>query len=376
MPAPSFRTGVSMRQPRRVLLLPILFYPEPWNGIMEQLRLLALLADPTRYAFTLGLRPGDGPQTATLAERAGLDVARLGDGRSPAELRRACREHGIDIVHMHTPSTSGVARLALGARLARVPAVVTYHQVQPHRLGARSRAVNRLAQQLLVSRSLAVSGGIAETLARNGGLRRRGIEVVLNGILEADPESRVPELAREDGAIWLLYAGRLAAEKGLAFLLDGFAAARRRDANVRLAVVGEGYERAALEAQAGALGIAATVTFTGFQPDARAWMRAADVVVHVPEFEGFGLSIIEAMEAARPVIASNVRGGIPELIDDGETGLLVPYGDAQALAGAVVRLAADEALRKRMGVEGRARYERLYRADSMVARTMSIYGSV
>lgn len=360
--------------PRRVLLLPILFYPEPWNGIMEHVRLLSMLADPARYTFVLAVRPGDGDQTATLADRGGLEVVRLGEARSPAELRRICRRHGIDLVHAHTPSTSGVARLAMGARLARVPMVVTYHQVQPHRLGARSRAINRIAQAALVARTTAVSAGIAETLSANGGLRRGGIEVIPNGILAAEPGEQPALDHPNDG--WLVYAGRLAAEKGLGFLLDGFAEARRRGAGVRLLIVGEGYERAALEARAAAAGIGDAVQFAGFQPNARAWMRAADVVVHVPEFEGFGLALIEAMEAGRPIIASNVAGGIPELVDDGDNGLLVPYGNVDALAGAIARLAGDAALRERMGAAGRDRYERLYRAESMVARITSIYGAV
>jgi glycosyltransferase involved in cell wall biosynthesis len=357
------------------LLLPILFHPEPWNGIMEHLRLLATYADQQRYRFILAIRPGDGGQTRLLAERAALRIVDLGDRRLAGEIRRVCRDESVDLVHIHTPSTAGVAKLALGARLAGARAAVSYHQVQPARLPVRARLANRVAQAVLLNRSTAVSLGVAETLAAHAGLRRDGISVIPNGVAPA-PDGAVPVLPREDGTVWFGYFGRLAAEKGLPFLIDGFAEARAAGAPARLVILGEGYEREALERQVREAGIGDAVDFKGYQPDARAWMRSVDVVVHVPEFEGFGLALIEAMEAGKPVIASRVPGGIAELVNDGENGCVVGYPDVSALAGAICEMARDAQRRATLGAAGRARFERLYTAESMVARIASIYDDV
>ena len=356
----------------RVLLLPVLFYPEPWNGIMEQLRLLVAHAPVGRVEFLLAVRPGDGAQTVALAERARLHVVHLGDAVSTNEIRRICTEQRIDLVHIHSPSTARVGRLALGARWARVPVLVTYHQVQPYRIGARSRAINRLGHRLLVAHTVAVSSGVADTLAAAAGLDRGRIDVIPNGIDDIS-EPAGPATSANPGEVTLGYFGRLAAEKGLSFLLDGFAAARAAGAPVRLLVVGDGYEREMLERRAAVLGIAPSVTFTGFREDARGLMQSVDVVVHVPEFEGFGLALVEAMAASRPVIASRVAGGIADLVTDGENGVLVAHGDVDGLAAAISSLAGDSVLRARMGAAGRARYIRDYRAAELVARTVRLY---
>ncbi len=110
----------------------------------------------------------------------------------------------------------------------------------------------------------------------------------------------------------------------------------------RLLVVGEGSRREELEAQAIALGIAKTVVFTGRRDDIPAVTAALDVAVLPSDREAQGLTILEAMALSRPVVASAV-GGIPEVIQDGRTGLLVPPHDAAALAAAVVRLLTDHA---------------------------------
>lgn len=364
-----------MPEAKRILYVPVLFYPEPWNGIMEHLRLLIGGLDRGRFEPLLGTRPDDGAQTATLAERAGVGTVPLGGSRSLHAFRVVCARERPAAVHIHTPSTAGVAKLVLGARLARVPRViVTYHQVQPHALGARSRAVNR-AGQLLSSHTVAVSHGVAGTLAANAGLARRHIEVIHNGIEPLPSSATAREaLPRRPGDVWAGYFGRLAAEKGLRALIDALASARADGTPLRLLVAGDGYERAALESRAKDLALGDAVIFAGQRDDARALMREVDFVVHPPRFEGFGLVLVEAMEAARAIVATDVPGGIPELARDGENGLLVPLDDVPALAAAMRRLATDAGLRERLGAAGRARWEAKFTAERMIARTVALYG--
>lgn len=361
---------------RRVLYVPVLFYAEPWNGIMEHLRVLLAGLDRTRFEPLIGVRPGDGAQTPTLAARAEVATVDLGSSRSVAPLLRVFRQTRPDIVHVHTPSTSGLARLALAARLARVPKIIlTLHQVAPDPLPRRSRIVNRAGQRL-VHTTVAVSGGAADTQAVHAGLSRRRIEVIHNGVEDArlDPGATDP-LPRHNGEVWAGYFGRLAAEKGVDTLIDAVGAARRTGVDIRLLVAGDGYERAALEARADDLDCADAVVFAGHRADARMLMREVDIVVHPPRFEGFGLVVAEAMEAGRAIVATNVAGGIPELVRDGDNGVLVPPDDVPALAAAIWRVASDEALRARLGAAGRLRYEREFAADRMIERTLRYYGS-
>ncbi len=135
---------------------------------------------------------------------------------------------------------------------------------------------------------------------------------------------------------------RLEHEKGHPTLLEAWPSVLRRVPTARLLVVGEGSRREGLEAQAIALGIAKTVVFTGRRDDIPAVTAALDVAVLPSYREAQGLTILEAMALSRPVVASAV-GGIPEVIQDGRTGLLVPPHDAAALGAAVVRLLTDHA---------------------------------
>ena len=133
---------------------------------------------------------------------------------------------------------------------------------------------------------------------------------------------------------------RLEAEKGHPTLLDAWPAVVTAVPEARLLVVGEGSRLEALVAQAEMLGISASVVFTGRRDDIPAVTKALDVAVLPSYREAQGLTILEAMALSRPVVASNV-GGIPEMVEDGVTGLLVPPHDPAALAAAIVRLLTD-----------------------------------
>jgi glycosyltransferase involved in cell wall biosynthesis len=360
--------------PRRILYVPVLFYPEPWNGIMEHLRVLIGGLDRDSFDPLVGTRPDDGTQTTTLAERAGVATVDLGASRSVGALRRVFRDARPEIVHVHTPSTSGLSKLALAARLARVPKVVlTLHQVVPDPLPWRSRAVNHIGHYL-IDTTVAVSSDAADSQASGAGLQRRRIRVVPNGVEDVPDDGTTDGLLpRTDGDVWAGYFGRLAEEKGVDTLIDAVARVRREGADLRLVVAGDGYERASLETRTRQAGCSDAVLFTGYRSDARALMRAVDIVVHPPRFEGFGLVVAEAMAAGRPVIATAVAGGIPEMVQDGRTGVLVPYGDADRLAGALRELTADPSLRTRFGQAGRARYAEEYTVGRMIERTLALY---
>jgi glycosyltransferase involved in cell wall biosynthesis len=162
------------------------------------------------------------------------------------------------------------------------------------------------------------------------------------------------------GPTSLLCIASLNGYKGHPVLLQACAELRRRGRSLRCTLVGDGPDRAGLEASARRLGIADAVRFTGFlaAPEVRRLLLESDIVVQPSvvvaggKMEGIPVALMEALAARRPVVAS-ARSGVPELVRDGETGLLVPPGDAEALATAIGRLLDDPALRDRLGRAGR-----------------------
>jgi glycosyltransferase involved in cell wall biosynthesis len=171
------------------------------------------------------------------------------------------------------------------------------------------------------------------------------------------------------GATVLLAVCRLTGQKGVDVALRALPAIRERVPDASLVVLGEGPERGALEALARDLGVADAVYLPGRVPDVTAWLRRADALVHPARWEGFGLALLEAMLSSLPVVATRVSA-IPEIVADGETGLLVPPDDPFALADATVRALAG---RDRLGAAGLARARERFSVERMARRTLGVY---
>jgi len=273
--------------------------------------------------------------------------------------------HRPELLHTHLVHAEWYALLA-GA-VARVPVrFTTKHGFNEFReapyFGIADRAVASLAHV-----HIAISRGLARYLADVEGFQREGFEIVHYGI-EPDGEPKpysgpVPRL---------LCVGRLIPIKGHIVLLRAFAEARKQLPDLELDIAGRGPLEPALKALAAELGIQDSVHFLGHvSPIQSAIERAAAVVV--PSMgEGFGMVALEAMERARPVIAANI-GGLGELVRDGETGVLVPAGEAGPLAEAIVRVAGDLELARSMGEEGRRRALSRFLQKACTERTELLY---
>jgi glycosyltransferase involved in cell wall biosynthesis len=214
---------------------------------------------------------------------------------------------------------------------------------------------------------IAISQGLAQYLAETEGFDEADFEIVHYGISPSDAAG--PYTGAEPR---LVCVGRLIPIKGHLVLLRALAQARTRVPGVTLHVAGRGPLEPALKAYARELGLDDAVRFLGFvSPVERAFEDAAIVVV--PSLgEGFGMVALEAMERGRPVIASAV-GGLPEIVADGETGLVVPSGDAEALAEAMVSLASNLGRAAAMGVAGRERALAEFTPERCAERIEKLY---
>jgi glycosyltransferase involved in cell wall biosynthesis len=186
----------------------------------------------------------------------------------------------------------------------------------------------------------------------------------------AQPVPRA-ELARNATAPIVLTIARLDAQKGISHLLDAAAAVP----DVSFAIAGDGPDRAALEAQTAKLGLADRVRFLGHRRDVPALLAAADLFVLPSLYEGLPLSVLEAMAAGVPVVATAI-GGTDEVVRDGETGTLVPPADPLALAAAITRTLADRDQAKRLAAGAREFVAREYSVQSMVGAVSRLYDSL
>jgi glycosyltransferase involved in cell wall biosynthesis len=145
--------------------------------------------------------------------------------------------------------------------------------------------------------------------------------------------------------------------------------------DTRFLIIGEGELRHALEHQARGLGLERHLFLTGFRSDAMALVKSLDIFVVSSLTEALGTAVLEAMACRRPVVATRA-GSIPETIADGETGLLVPPQDDEALAASIVRLLRDDDLRARLAEAGRARVEAEFSVERVIERTLDAYRRV
>jgi glycosyltransferase involved in cell wall biosynthesis len=145
--------------------------------------------------------------------------------------------------------------------------------------------------------------------------------------------------------------------------------------DARFIIAGEGELRSALERQIKDYHLEKHVLLAGFRPDVLSLHKAFDIFVMSSVTEGLGTSLLDAMAAGKPIVATRA-GGIPEVVADGETGLIVAPRDHEALAEAIIRLLKDDDLRRGMGDAGRARARALFGAERMVQNTLHVYQRV
>ncbi len=250
---------------------------------------------------------------------------------------------------LHTHLVHGETYGLLAGAAVRVPVrFSTKHGFNEFRempyFGLADRAVASLAHV-----EIAISRGLARYLEEVEGFDGESFEIVHYGI---EPDGEPAPYAH--GTPRLLCVGRLIPIKGHIVLLRAFAAARRTVPGLELDIAGRGPLEPALRALARELDVADAVRFLGHITPIQSAIERATVVVVPSMGEGFGMVALEAMERARPVIAAEI-GGLGEIVRDGETGLLVPAGEAEPLADAIGRLAGDPELARRMGEAGRRR---------------------
>jgi glycosyltransferase involved in cell wall biosynthesis len=344
----------------------------------------AIRLDPARFKSYLCTTREAWPPEASIHERDRAELATAGVGllelnrRSTAQLTpwlklySLLRRESIDIVHAHMPRASVPGSIL--ARLARVPVVISHE----HGSLLENKRVRVLLDRNVVARLsdliLAVSEYDRRNLIETERIPPDRISVLPNGIAplvraghDFRAELGVPRDVSLIGAV-----GRLYPQKAYGTLIRAAAILKNRGRAFTCVIVGRGPEEDMLRELIRSFELEQTVLMIGRREDVPEVVAAFDVAVLPSDWEGMPLALIEYMAAGAPIVATAV-GGVPELIHDGEQGLLVQPGDPEALADALERMLADPAFARRLGDAARARQQAEYDLDIVVKRLERIF---
>lgn len=343
-------------------------------------RLARQLADRHRFVFVcldeLGKLGQDlqaeGFRIEVLTRRPGIDW------RSSFRLARFLRREQVDLVHAHQYTPYFYSNLA--RFFYRRPAILfTEHGRHFPDYPRRKRmAVNRLFLKSC-DRVIGVGEAVREALISNEGICPERIKVIYNGVdlapfQDGTQEREVVrrELGLEAGSLVILQVARLDYLKDHGTAIRTIDRVLQKCPRARLVLVGDGPEEPQIRELVRQRGLEPHVQFLGLRTDVARLLQAADIFLLTSISEGIPLTLIEAMAAGIPIVATRV-GGIGEVVADGSTGLLAPSGDHSSLAEQILRLSENAALRRELGAEGRERAWALFSEKKMHASYRQLY---
>ena len=339
---------------------------------------LALHLDRSRYNVTVcatrqarnyqPLLDSAGVRTMVLRRNSRWETYKM------AEVVRMLRRERVDVLHTHLFGSNTWGRL-LG-RLAGVPVIIAHEHWSSR--GQNEIWMDRLMYRLS-DRILVTSEASKQIVMSSERIPARYLSVVYNGVdigkfASHDDRGEVrAELGVPADAVLVGAVGRLTADKGgQAVLIRAVGRVRETCPHMRLVMVGEGPLRPGLEQLTAQLGLSESVVFTGLRADVPRLLGALDVFVLPSEREALPVAVLEAMAAGLPVVATRV-GGLPEVVEDGVTGFLVPPGDVDAMQSVLAKLAGDPALAARLGAAGQAHVQAHFTVQQMVRQVERLY---
>lgn len=348
---------------------------------------LALGLDPQRYRRTLFITRDQGgvrdrePQRSVLRRlrEAGVEVRELRrSGRwsllAWLPLLRYLRAERIEVLHAHKSGSNAWG--VLWGKLAQVPAIVAHEHMWDYtQTGRLIRFVDRSWIARGADAFIAVSEEGRRQLIEISEVDPADVTYVPNGaptVQQRDRAAAREKLGAGEDELVVGSVALLRPEKALHLLVEAGALLRERWPDLRVVIVGEGPERARLEALIAEREMESNVRLLGYRDDVPDLLPGLDVAVCCSRFEGGPLSVMEYMEAGVPVVATAV-GGLPELLAEGRAGSLVEGGDAAALAAGVEPLLADPAIRSTLGEAGFERKRGAYSLEAWVERMSKLY---
>ncbi len=306
------------------------------------------------------------------------------DFKSIFILRDFLRRGKFHIVHTEDVRSNLLGTIA--AVMARIPIIVwTVHLLSINR---SIKEINPIKKRIWISVDRTLARYVDKIITISEFNRKELIEkeriepekiVVIPNSINLDEFNRRINVAKKKEEFRINnrekvvgFIGRLNHQKGLVYLLEAAMVVTQSVSNVRFLIIGDGPKRAEFEERTKELGIAGKVLFAGFRDDVNELYPIFDITVLPSLYEGLPIVPIESMGSGKPVVATQVAG-TPEVVIDGETGVLVPPKDAESLAEAILQLLQDDALRRKMGKKGRELVKEKYSNERMVKAHKMLY---
>jgi glycosyltransferase involved in cell wall biosynthesis len=321
-------------------------------------------------AGALRQRAQEGLELVPLTPKTEMDLS------AAWRLSRLIKQLRPDVVHAHDPHGVAMAALALSmSTQLDKPPLVAARRVDFH---IKGNSLSRWKYRQ-VDCFICASEAIRKMLVADGVPAARAVTIhegIDLGHIEAAPAANL------HAELWLPHhapiVGNVAAlvpHKGQRHLIEAAAIVVKRVPDARFVIAGEGELRPALERQIKDHHLEKHVFLAGFRPDVVSVHKAFDIFVMSSVSEGLGTSLLDAMACGKPIVATTA-GGMPEVVKDGQTGILVPPRDHEAMANAIIRLLSDAAARRAMGAAGEARARAYFSAERMVQDTFEVYRRV
>lgn len=304
------------------------------------------------------------------------------DSSCARRLQELIRREGVSLMHAHQYTPFFQAMLSRGL-FGRTPVLFTEHGRHfPDLPSLKRSVVNRILLRKQ-DRIVGCSSSVRQALIENEGLPQDRVEVVFNGVDLQQPAAKAvssrtairEEFGFTDDDFLVVQVARLHRLKDHRTALRAIDRARRQCPNMRLLLAGEGDERSAIETTISDLNLSEHVVLAGTRSDVTDLLLASDAFLLTSISEGIPLTVIEAMAAELPVVATSV-GGVPEMISDGDSGFLCSAGDDAALAGRLVALAMNPHERSRIGLAGNLAAKRHFSLDQMLNTYRTIYAQM
>jgi glycosyltransferase involved in cell wall biosynthesis len=359
-----------------------------WGGAEMLLADLAVGAPSAGIDLSVGyLRDLDSSPSARRLRETGVEPALLGTGRmidsgSLRRVRSHLQEVQADIVHTHLATADFLGTIA--ARSLGIPSVSTIHLIGPGASdppGMRTTVKSGLTafvRSRVGARTIAVSEAARLAYLKRHRLRSTGVVTIHNGIAAKPPstprEQMRAQLGLEPDTLAVAIVSVLRRGKGHELAFEAVARMRAQWPALKLIVIGDGPDRDRLAALAAPLG--ASALLLGHRDDVPDLLNAVDVLLHPTLMDAFPTVLLEACAAGLPILASEV-GGIPEIVGDGQNGLLLPaVPTTEAIVEGLSRMLQDPALRARLGANARIRYEQEFSAQRWAGRLRALYDEV
>lgn len=310
-----------------------------------------------------------GYKITSFNRKPGFDMSLIRD------IRHYVKSHDVDVLHCHqyTPYIYGL----LGAAFTKAKVVFTEHgRFYPDERKFKRVLLNPFLN-LFTDYVTAISSATRDALVEFENFPREKIRIIYNGIDDSryvlhEDKSLRQSLGIKEGALILGTVARLDPIKNQKMMIKALKIIQQNYPETFLLIIGDGPERGKLESLASQLNLSSRVLFTGFKEDVHQYLNIMDIFLLTSFSEGTAVTLLEAMASGLPCIVTNV-GGNPEIVQDGETGFVIPSDDEKALSEKICILFSNIDLMKRMGKAGRKRFEDNFTVDRMVSAYEAMY---